>query len=625
MSLTVSLMLLAGAGAGVAEVHMNQHGFQPMSMHRAVVPNVSLNPLAWTVIDSRGRRIASGQTIVFGSDRDSGEHLHRVEFSAPTGNGYRLKVGGQTSRHFSVSPSLYEQLPTHALNYFYQNRAGVPIEARFAGGSDWARPAGHVGERATCVTGSDSKGNLWPGCTYNREVSGGWYDAGDHGKYVVNGGISLWTLLNLYERQQALGITSTFADGKALLPEAGNGVDDLLDEARFEIEFFFKMQVPDGIRLRLPVGYKTVKPAMEFRELDASGLVHHKVASERWTGVPTPPHLDLLKRQLFPPSTGATLNFAATMAQCARIWRSLDPTFSGRCLSAAQKAWAAAKRNPEIYAIADFTGSGGYGDSDLSDEFYWAGAELFATTGASSLLLELRKSRHYADVAADAPSWPGVAMLGSVTLATVPNAIPAADRQKLRAAIVATADRFVGATEKQGYSIPYAPDKWPWGSTSSLLNRAIVLAFAHDFSKQEKYRTGVTDAMDFILGRNPLDVSFVAGYGARPMRNPHHRHWANMLDKSLPIAPPGAISGGPNNGSMSDPVAMQLRGECAPMKCWADDTRSYALNEVAINWNAPLVWVSAWLNEQKGVAKANAPKLKRAGLARMNAPSTHTR
>jgi endoglucanase len=599
MGIATTLFLAAAALPAANDIRMNQIGFQPGVPHRAIVRADASAPLPWLLGDRAGRAIARGRTEPFGADGDSGENVHRIDFQAEAGRGYRLKVGPKLSRPFVVSPRLYDRLPSHALNYFYQNRAGVPIEARFAGGPAWARPAGHVNERATSVSGKDSKGNVWPGCSYTLDVSGGWYDAGDHGKYIVNGGITLWTLLNLYERQQALGKASTFADGKALLPEAGNGVNDLLDEARFEIEFFLKMQVPDGTRMRLPVGVKRTAENMTFTEVDVSGMVHHKVASERWTPVPTVPHEDRLKRQLFPPSTAATLNFAATMAQCARIWRSIDPSFSERCRAAAEKAWRAARRNPEIWAIADFTGSGAYGDGNVSDEFYWAAAELFATTGADGYLSGLRQSPHFANSNAAEPSWPGVAMLGTITLATVPTSIPDSDRQRLRASLVAASDRFLADTQKQGYAIPYAPQSWPWGSTSSVLNRAMVLALAHDFTRQQKYRTGVTDAMDFILGRNPLDVSFVAGYGTRAMRNPHHRHWANMLDPKLPVAPPGAISGGPNNGAMNDPVALQLKGKCAPMKCWADDTRSYALNEVAINWNAPLVWVSAWLAERR--------------------------
>lgn len=599
MGIAATSLLAAAASPAPDDIRLNQIGFQPASAHRAIVPDGSKSPLPWLLLDRSGRPVARGETESFGADRDSGENIHRINFRAGTGRGYRLKVGSRVSRPFVVSPGVYDRLPFHALNYFYQNRAGVPIEARYAGGAAWARPAGHVNERATCVSGKDSKGNVWPGCSYTLDVSGGWYDAGDHGKYIVNGGITLWTLLNLYERQRSLGKKSTFADGRAMLPEGGNGIDDLLDEARFEVEFFLKMQVPDGTRMRLPVGVKRTTENMAFADVDVSGMVHHKVASERWTAVPTVPHEDRLKRQLFPPSTAATLNFAATMAQCARIWLNIDPTLAGRCRAAAEKAWRAARRNPELWAIADFTGSGGYGDGNLSDEFYWAAAELYATTGADGYLAGLRQSPHFASAGVAEPSWPGVAMLGTITLATVPTSIPDADRDRLRSSLVAAADRFLADTRKQGYAIPYAPQSWPWGSTSSILNRAMVLALAHDFTGQQKYRAGVIDAADFILGRNPLDVSFVAGYGVRAMRNPHHRHWANMLDGKLPVAPPGAISGGPNNGAMNDPVALQLKGKCAPMTCWADNTRSYALNEVAINWNAPLVWVSTWLAERK--------------------------
>jgi endoglucanase len=83
------------------------------------------------------------------------------------------------------------------------------------------------------------------------------------------------------------------------------------------------------------------------------------------------------------------------------------------------------------------------------------------------------------------------------------------------------------------------------------------------------------------------------------MENPHHRFWTRQLDPKSPPPPPGVLSGGPNSTSMGDPVASQMRGKCAPQMCWADDARSFTTNEVAINWNAPLVWVSAWLAERR--------------------------
>ncbi|HEX8239937.1 MAG TPA: glycoside hydrolase family 9 protein [Allosphingosinicella sp.] len=602
--LAAALPLLAAAGEP-APMRLNQLGVLPDGPKRAMLAHPSEAPLDWRLVDSAGRSRATGRTTVFGDDRWSGEHVHRVDFSGyrKVGSGYRLVVGQAASRAFSISPRLYDRLPSDALAYFYHNRAGTPIEARYVGG-ERARPAGHVGERATCVAGADSKGNRWPGCSYTLDVTGGWYDAGDHGKYVVNGGIAVWTLLNAYERHAR----ARFADGGAAIPEAGNGVPDLLDEARWELEFLLKMQVPDGTRLSVPVGQKRSVSGLVFSGIDASGMAHHKVADVRWTALPTAPHEDREKRQLFPPSTGATLNLAATAAQCARIWRTIDSAFAERCLEAAEKAWAAARRNPEVWAIADFTGSGAYGDMDLADEFYWAAAELLATTGKPEYAAAVRASPHFRTRAATAPGWNSVATLGTITLATVRPRLARAETAALRASIRAAADTFLADTDKVGYALPYAPQGgWPWGSTSSILNRAMLLAIAHDLTGKRRYRDGVVDSMDFLLGRNPLDRSFVTGYGARPMLNPHHRFWARQADPRYPPPPPGALSGGPNNSMMTDEVAPSIKGKCAPQTCWLDDYRAFSLNEVAINWNAPLVWVSAWLAGKSGPAPKRAP------------------
>ena len=557
-------------------------------------------PLEWQLVEAGNTVVAKGKTQVFGADRFSGEHVHQIAFDQAVAGDYRLRVGERTSRSFRVSPDTYARLPHDALAFFYHQRAGTPIDARFVG-ERWARPAGHPRETVTCVSGVDGNSNRWPGCSYSLNVTGGWYDAGDHGKYVVNGGISLWTLLNLYEVRQ-LRRSALFADKTARIPEAGNSVSDLLDEARYELEFFLKMQAPEGSRQRLPIGEKRNRAGLTFTEIDTSGMVHHKVGDERWTGIPMRPDKDPEKRLLFPPSTSATLNFAATTAQCARIWREIDPAFAATCLSAAKRAWAAAVRNPEVYAIADFTGSGGYGDRDVSDEFYWAAAELFVTTREPEYRRMATASPRFTSPIHDAPGWPSTATLGTIALALHPEAIGETEAIRLREEVAKAASRYVEESGQTGYHLPYM-GRWAWGSTAVLLNRAMLIALAHDWTGDVKYRDGVVDVMDFILGRNPLDVSFVSGYGARPMRNPHHRFWAHSMDPSYPPPPPGVISGGPNENTSQDDVAKTLHGKCAPQTCWADDIRAHSLNEVAINWNAPLVWVSAWLADSSKDAR----------------------
>jgi endoglucanase len=590
--------ILVAATPPASPVRLNQLGLLPDGPKRAMLAHPSATPLGWQLLDSKGVVRASGETRVFGDDPESGEHVHRIDFSSfrGTGGGFRLIVNGESSRPFTIDRDVFRQLPQDALEYFYHSRSGTAIDARYVG-AEWARPAGHLPQRVTCISGTDKNGNLWPGCPYMLDVTGGWYDAGDQGEYVVNGGIALWTLQDLYERNRANGVME-FPDGSQRIPEAANRIPDLLDQARWEMEFFLKMQVPDGTHLRLPVGVKRNVAGLTFTDVDASGMAHHKVADEHWTPLPTRPDRDALTRYLFPPSTGSTLNLAATAAQCARVWRGIDDPFAKRCLTAAERAWQAARRNPEVYAIDAFEGSGGYGDNDLSDEFYWAACELLATTGKPEYRAFVESSPHFRDPVAEEPGWAAVATLGSITLALSPNALPPNERQRFRTAIASAADRFLADESRTGYEVPLAGN-YTWGSNSVLLNRAMLMSLACDFTRQPRYRGGVVDVMDYILGRNPLDRSFVTGYGARPMQNPHHRFWAHSLDAAYPPPPPGVLSGGPNNIAMRDPVAATMKGTCAPQTCWTDNARAFSMNEVAINWNAPLVWVSAWLDESE--------------------------
>ncbi|MEI8632574.1 glycoside hydrolase family 9 protein [Vibrio sp. PP-XX7] len=112
----------------------------------------------------------------------------------------------------------------------------------------------------TCFNQTDAKGNDWPGCDFSLDVTGGWYDAGDHGKYVVNGGISVWTLMNYYERENLYktGQDSAFSDGMVQIPEQSNQYNDLLDEAKWMMDFMLAMQVPADKKYRCLWGISRV-------------------------------------------------------------------------------------------------------------------------------------------------------------------------------------------------------------------------------------------------------------------------------------------------------------------------------------------------------------------------------
>ncbi|CDF02727.1 glycosyl hydrolase family 9./Carbohydrate binding domain./N-terminal ig-like domain of cellulase [Ruminococcus sp. CAG:624] len=125
------------------------------------------------------------------------------------------------------------------------------------------------------------------------------------------------------------------------------------------------------------------------------------------------------------------------------------------------------------------------------------------------------------------------------------------------------------------------------------------MAYAYNSTGDAKYIDGVTTAMDYIFGTNALDFSYVTGYGSYYCQRPHHRLWSYELDKSFPMAPKGVMSGGPGSG-MQDPYIGGLgykRGTLAAQKCYVDSIEAWSVNEVTINWNAPLAWVTSFLDD----------------------------
>lgn len=566
----------------VALVSVNQVGYFPESAKYGMY--VGSGTSAWLLVNvDTEETVAEGTTSEGVLDNASGDTVQTIDFSDfSTPGTYRLVVGAAQSVPFQIGTALYSQLKQDALHYFYLNRSGIPLEPEYAG--EWSRAAGHISdEDVTCFQGTDADGRTWDGCDYRLNVRGGWYDAGDYGKYVVNGGISAWTLLNLYER-----LPGAFADGTMPIPESSNGVPDILDEARWEMEFLLAMQVPAGEAL--------------------AGMVHHKMHDRRWSGVPVMPPSEIDNdnerngRFLYSPSTAATLNMAATAAQCARIWREINPEFAERCLNAAQAAWLAANENPLMLAgRTPGEGGGDYGDGTVDDEFYWAAAELFITTGNEEYRDYLTNSRYFNAFPGSnssnvsSMSWGGTAALGTISLAVVPNELSEADISALREQIADAAESYLEIINAEGYRVPISNNRYYWGSNSDVLNNAIILALAYDFTGNARFLNGVNDSMDYILGRNALGFSFVSGYGTDSMQHPHHRFWGNQPQSGFPPPPPGAVAGGPN-AQPADPAAVNAVGEHPPAKRYIDVLESYSTNEVTINWNAPLVWVTAYLD-----------------------------
>lgn len=572
-------------------VRLNQAGFLPGGPKRATIISLSKTPLRFQIVDGAGKLFGEGETEVRGVDPASGYSLHVADFTPLTrpGGDYRLVAGEAAGPAFAIDSDLYRRLSVDALSWFYPQRSGIVIDGAIAGAA-YARPAGHVGVdpnrgdgAVACLTGpvaAELYGKDWQ-CKGTRDVSGGWYDAGDHGKYVVNGGISVAQMMAAFERAKRFAPKSPLlSDGFARLPERGNGVPDGLDEARWELEFLLKMIVPDGEPL--------------------SGMAYHKVHDIGWTGLPMLPHLDPKERALHRPSTAATLNVAAVAAQGARLFRPYDAAFADRLLAAARTAYGAAQKHPDLFApVSDGQqGGGDYDDDDVSDEFYWAAAELLITTGDTAYLEALRVSPHWKRDPFDGAGfdWRNVAGFARLELALYGDPLPDADRQMARASVISAADRFVSYQKKQGFGYIYRPKGgiFAWGSNHLMLQNLLVTAAAFDLTGEKHYLAAAREAMDYLLGRNPMNISYITGYGTTFAHNQHSRWYAHQLDPALPSPPAGSLAGGPN-ATLADPVALEKLAGCAGSRCYIDDIGAWGVNEITINWNAALLQAASFL------------------------------
>ncbi|MEU1406581.1 glycoside hydrolase family 9 protein [Streptomyces sp. NPDC005728] len=561
-------------------VRVNQVAYLPAGPKNATLVTGAGTRLPWQLRNADGRTVAHGWTVPRGSDVSSGQNVHSIDFGAFHGRGkdFTLVADGETSRPFAIGTGAYEQLRLDSLKYYYTQRSGIAIRDDLRPG--YGRPAGHLN---AAPNQGDAQVPCQAGrCAYTLDVTGGWYDAGDHGKYIVNGGISTWELLSTYERSlhARTGQPGRLGDGSLALPESGNKVPDVLDEARWELEFLLKMQVPEGQPL--------------------AGMAHSKVHDAQWTGLPLLPSDDPQPRELHAPTTQATLNLAATAAQAARLYRPYDRAFAAKALTAARTAWRAALAHPETYPDPnDGTGGGAYPDDNASDEFYWAAAELYLTTGEQEFAHHVLTSPvHTAGIFGPLGfDWGRTAAAGRLDLATVPNALPG--RDEVRRSVIRAADSYLATAASQPYGMPYAPDGnlYDWGSNAQVLNNAHVIATAYDLTGAARYRDGALGSMDYILGRNALNISYVTGYGEVASHRQHSRWYARELDPNLPDPPRGTLAGGPNS-SIQDPYAQSRLKGCTGQFCYVDDIQSWSTDETAVNWNAALAWMASFVADQ---------------------------
>jgi endoglucanase len=546
------------------DIRLNQIGFYPAMPKVAVVKNAA--SAQFYVIASgstdtvyRGT-LTSSQTWPYSS-----ESVSRADFSGlrPPGT-YVLAVPGTgTSYPFDVKPRVHQALATGALKGYYYQRVSIPLLPAYAG--IWSRAAGHP-DTSVLIHSSAATLQRPTGSTISSPR--GWYDAGDYNKYIVNSGISTYTLLATYEH-----FPDYCAHLSTKIPESGNAVPDILNEALWNIRWMLTMQDPND------------------------GGVYHKLTNANFDGFVMPSQATT-PRYVVMKSTAATLDFAAVMAQSARIFLRFAgalPGFADSCLQASLKAWGWARQHPTVYYnqtdVNTFfpnpaINTGEYGDGYVGDEFDWAAAELFVTTARDSFL---SAGNPLSAATATVPDWPNVRTLGLYTLAQYRSAVAGkVDTSAVRSRLITLANSLRTSMNNSAYGVVMGVQSgnFVWGSNAVAANQGMAFLVAYQLTGDSTYLRAALSNLDYLLGRNATTYCFVTGFGSLSPLHIHHR--VSQSDGIIPPVP-GLIAGGANPGQQDGQTTYP---STLPGLSYTDNYLAYACNEICINWNAPLVFLS---------------------------------
>ncbi len=541
-------------------IRINQVGFYPNENKSAILINFE-EVNEFYIINAETKKIEFEGFIEPKTFTTlSGKKTRLIDFTAFENTGtFELVVSGvgKTSV-FEIKNNVYSELGKASLKAFYYQRASTDIPAEYGG--IWSREAGHMDDQVFFHPSTGKQNHPDQGKLIS---SKGWYDAGDYNKYIVNSGITMGTLMSLYE-----DFPDYFKSLKLNIPESSNQIPDILDEVKWNLDWMITMQDPED------------------------GGVFHKLTTAKFEGMVAPKDA-VSKRYLVSKSTAATLDFAAVMAQASRVFKEINPELSVVYLKASEKAWNWAKNNPEIIYNQSALNeefepdvvTGAYGDFSLHDEWIWAASELLITTQN----LEYWKKLSDADLSFVLPSWSKVKWLGFYSILSHEEGLKQIPKEwisNLKINLIEAASSLQKAQKENGYQVPMGtdPKDFVWGSNAVASNQGILLVKAYTSSGDNSYLDLAEENLDYILGRNATGYSYVTGFGYKTPMHPHHRLAAYRPDMS-PI--PGFLVGGANPGQQ-DQIAYP---SSVADESYIDDTNSYASNEIAINWNAPFVYL----------------------------------
>ncbi len=506
-------------GINVPAIKVNTVGYAT-NWRKLAIFNVA--PQAAVLKDEAGNTVftfAASDTAFRGVDAASLDPVWQADFTAfKTPGRYFIESAGAKSDVFAIGSGLYREALHGALKHFYfqRCRTGLSLPHAAWNGDEFTRKAPcHVhADVAWDYADYPQKRQKWP-------VEAGWHDAGNYSQYVASTAPTAQALLTAFERHPQL-----FNDADGNLPESGNKLPDILDEARWGLRWVLSMQEP------------------------ATGAFRARESVYDWDE--GKPELDRKPHWVAGIGTASTAKAASVLAVAARVYRAWDAPFAARCERASRAAWAFLEQHPERILV-DAKGSG-QSLWDDSAEYRESGARFLAAVelwrsfrlpaaleSAKKLLAdpETQPKKFFDGAWADLSRW-GLMELALDDKTPVPLREEA--KQRLLAAVQGARAQI---ESHDGYRCASTPGDYYWGHNSNLLEKAHQLAIALQLDPSRSWlREALRDQWHWILGRNPNGYSMVTRIGKGPERL-YHTEWGNVKG---PV--PGYLLGGPNASEM---------------------------------------------------------------------------
>lgn len=552
-----------------AFICLNQEGFYPNAPKIAVVVGSVNKPFAnnsssfYVISETSGDTAFQGKLSATRRSLNSSNECRIADFGVFTRKGsYRLAVAGCCRSYpFRIEEKVHHPAAAASLKAFYFQRASMDLDPVYAG--KWSRQAGHPDD-SVIIHPSAASTRRKTGSIIS--TPGGWYDAGDYNKYIVNSGITMATLLSAYE-----DFKSYFDTLHTNIPKPQKPIPDLLNEILYNLRWMLSMQDPDD------------------------GGVYNKCTNASFDPMVMP---DAARnpRYVVQKGTAATLDLAAVAAQAARVFKLYQtelPGLSDSCVVAAEKAWIWATKHPDQAYDQNAMNrlfdpkiiTGGYGDRKFSDEWFWAACELYVSTANEKYKDTISKFLSYPF---GLPSWSETGLLGYYCLMrNIGNHILPEMKDTIRRILIRMADDYLKASEETAFLTVMGGRKsdFNWGSNANAANQGILLIQVYNLTRSRKYLDAALGNLDYICGRNATGYCFITGIGSFSTKHPHHRQ---SVADGVTDPVPGLLAGGPNPGEQ-DRCHYEFH---EPETAYVDSDCAYASNEIAINWNAPLVYLA---------------------------------